>query len=77
MLTGIRLAVGRGLIGVVSGDLFGSTKGLGFLILSGQQNLRTNDLYVGVVSLSIIGLVLTAVVGLLERRFVPLGGDGR
>ena len=77
LLTGIRLAIGRGLIGVVSGDLFGSTKGLGFLILSGQQNLRTNDLYVGVVALSIIGLVLTAVVGLLERRFVPLGGDGR
>lgn len=76
LLTGIRLAIGRGLIGVVAGDLFGSTKGLGFLILSGQQNLRTNDLYVGVVVLSLIGLILTAVVGLLERRFVALG-DGQ
>jgi ABC-type nitrate/sulfonate/bicarbonate transport system permease component len=73
LLTGIRLAIGRGLIGVVAGDLFGSTKGLGYLILSGQQNLRTNDLYVGVVVLSVIGLILTAVVGLLERRFVALG----
>ncbi|HEY1822394.1 MAG TPA: ABC transporter permease [Trebonia sp.] len=76
LLTGTRLAIGRGLIGVVAGDLFGSTKGLGFLILSGQQNLRTNDLYVGVVVLSVIGLILTAVVGLLERRFVALG-DGQ
>lgn len=75
LLTGIRLAVGRGLIGVVAGDLFGSTKGLGFLILSGQQNLRTNDLYVGVVVLSVIGLILTAIVGLLERRLVPLRDD--
>jgi ABC-type nitrate/sulfonate/bicarbonate transport system permease component len=75
LLTGIRLAVGRGLIGVVAGDLFGSTKGLGFLILSGQQNLRTNDLYVGVVVLSVIGLILTAVVGLLERRFTALGDN--
>lgn len=73
LLTGVRLAIGRGLIGVVAGDLFGATKGLGFLILSGQQNLRTNDLYVGVVVLSLIGLVLTAVVGLLERRFATLG----
>jgi ABC-type nitrate/sulfonate/bicarbonate transport system permease component len=73
LLTGIRLAIGRGLIGVVAGDLFGSTKGLGFLILSGQENLRTNDLYVGVVVLSLIGLILTAVVGLLERRFDALG----
>jgi ABC-type nitrate/sulfonate/bicarbonate transport system permease component len=73
LLTGIRLAVGRGLIGVVAGDLFGATKGLGFLILSGQQNLRTNDLYVGVVVLSLIGLILTTVVGLLERRLTTLG----
>ncbi|MCW2936447.1 MAG: ABC-type nitrate/sulfonate/bicarbonate transport system, permease component [Actinomycetia bacterium] len=75
LLTGIRLALGRGLIGVVAGDLFGSTKGLGFLILSGQQNLRTNDLYVGVAVLSIIGLILTGVVGLLERRYTTLGDD--
>lgn len=73
LLTGIRLAIGRGLIGVVAGDLFGATKGLGFLILSGQQNLRTNDLYVGVVVLSVIGLILTAILGLLERRFTALG----
>ncbi|HEY4462594.1 MAG TPA: ABC transporter permease [Streptosporangiaceae bacterium] len=77
LLTGVRLAVGRALIGVVAGDLFGSTKGLGYLILAGQQTLHTNDLYVGVAVLSIFGLVLTAVIGLLERRFVPLSGDSR
>lgn len=73
LLTGIRLAIGRGLIGVVAGDLFGATKGLGFLILSGQQNLRTNDLYVGVVVLSVIGLILTAILGLLERHLTARG----
>jgi ABC-type nitrate/sulfonate/bicarbonate transport system permease component len=77
LLTGIRLAIGRGLIGLVAGDLFGSTKGLGFLILSGQQNLRTNDLYVGVAVLSLIGLILTAVTGLLERRFAAPVGESR
>ncbi len=77
LLTGIRLAIGRGLIGLVAGDLFGSTKGLGFLILSGQQNLRTNDLYVGVAVLSVIGLILTAVTGLLERRFAAPAGEAR
>lgn len=75
LLTGVRLAIGRGLIGVVAGDLFGATRGLGFLILSGQQNLRTSDLYVGVVVLSVIGLILTAIVGLLERRFTALGDN--
>jgi ABC-type nitrate/sulfonate/bicarbonate transport system permease component len=71
LLTGIRLGIGRGVIGLVAGDLFGSTKGLGYLILSGQQNLQTADVYVGVVVLALIGVILTAAVGLLERRFAP------
>jgi ABC-type nitrate/sulfonate/bicarbonate transport system permease component len=68
VLTGARLAVGRALIALVAADLFGSTTGLGFLILSGQQNLNTANVYVGVAALAVIGLVLTGGVGLLERR---------
>jgi ABC-type nitrate/sulfonate/bicarbonate transport system permease component len=37
--------------------------------LSGAQNLNTAGVYVGVVILSIIGLVLTKLTSLLERRF--------
>src|SRR5262249_3462512 len=68
ILTGIRLAIGRALIALVAADLFGSTSGIGYLILSGQQNLKTDDVYVGVVTLGVIGIVLTAVVTLVERR---------
>jgi ABC-type nitrate/sulfonate/bicarbonate transport system permease component len=68
VLTGARLAIGRALIALVAADLFGSTTGLGFLILSGQQNLNTANVYVGVAALAIIGLVLTGGIGLLERR---------
>lgn len=68
LLTGIRLAIGRALIALVAADLFGSTSGLGYLILSGQQNLRTADVYVGVIALSVIGIGLSAMVGSFERR---------
>lgn len=68
MLTGLRLAIGRALVALVAADLFGSTSGLGYLIISGQQNLRTADVYVGVVALSVIGLLLSSVVGMVERR---------
>jgi ABC-type nitrate/sulfonate/bicarbonate transport system permease component len=68
ILTGVRLAIGRALIALVAADLFGSTSGLGYLIISGQQNLETSDVYVGVVTLSVIGLVLTGLVGYAERR---------
>jgi ABC-type nitrate/sulfonate/bicarbonate transport system permease component len=68
ILTGIRLAIGRALIALVAADLFGSTSGLGYLIISGQQNLKTDDVYVGVVTLSLIGIVFTAFVAFFERR---------
>ncbi|MEW2549914.1 ABC transporter permease [Streptomyces sp. NPDC047002] len=68
ILTGLRLAIGRALIALVAADLFGSTSGLGYLIISGQQNLKTDDVYVGVVTLSVIGIVLTALVAFFERR---------
>jgi ABC-type nitrate/sulfonate/bicarbonate transport system permease component len=75
ILIGVRLAIGRALIALVAADLFGSTSGIGYLILSGQQNLQTSDVYVGVVALSVIGLVLTGVVAVFERR-VTLARNG-
>jgi ABC-type nitrate/sulfonate/bicarbonate transport system permease component len=77
ILTGIRLAIGRALIALVAADLFGSTKGIGYLILSGQQNLDTADVYVGVVTLSVIGLVLTGLVAAVERRMNANRTGGR
>lgn len=68
ILTGIRLAIGRALIALVAADLFGSTSGIGYLIIAGQQNLKTDDVYVGVVTLSLIGIVLTALIAVAERR---------
>jgi ABC-type nitrate/sulfonate/bicarbonate transport system permease component len=77
ILTGVRLGVGRGLVSLVAGDLFGATAGVGYLILSGEQNLDTASVYVGVAVLSIFGILLTQLVGLVERRFDTYRVDGR
>lgn len=77
LLTGIRLGIGRGLVGLVAADLFGSTAGIGYLILAGQQNLRTADVYVGVAALAVIGLALTGAVGLIERAVHSARSGGR
>ena len=69
VLTGVRLALGRGLISLVFADLFGATAGLGYLILSSEQNVETGNVYVAIVLLALIGLSLSWVVGLLERHF--------
>jgi ABC-type nitrate/sulfonate/bicarbonate transport system permease component len=68
-LAGVRISVGRGLVALIFADFFGATAGIGLLITTGQQTLNTGAVYVGIVILAVLGLALTAVVSLLEKRF--------
>lgn len=71
ILAGLRLGVGRGLIGVVVGELFGARAGLGYLIIQSAEVFNMPRLFAGVVVLAAIGIVLTAAFQALERRLVP------
>lgn len=68
MLTGVRLAVGRGIVGVVVGELFGSRAGLGYLIFTAGQTFDVPTLFVGVIALAGAGVTLTLAAQLVERR---------
>ena len=71
ILAGLRLGVGRGLIGVVVGELFGARSGLGFLIMDSAQVFNMPSLFAGVVVLAAIGIILTTGFEMLERHLVP------
>jgi ABC-type nitrate/sulfonate/bicarbonate transport system permease component len=71
IFAGLRLAVGRGLVGLVVGDLFGSTDGLGHLILNASQTFNTADIFVGAILLALSGVLLTALLTGLESRLSP------
>ena len=49
ILTGIRQGVALGLIGVVVGEMFGGSQGIGFMVAYGGQTFATDTLFVGVV----------------------------
>jgi NitT/TauT family transport system permease protein len=57
--TGIRLAIGRAIVGVVVGELFGAQAGLGYLIFTAGQTFDVAELFVGVITLALIGVGLT------------------
>ena len=59
VVTGIRLAIGRAIVGVVVGELFGARAGLGFLIFTAGQTFDVPQLFVGVITLAVLGMVLT------------------
>jgi NitT/TauT family transport system permease protein len=68
VVTGIRLGIGQGLIGMVVGELIASTAGLGYTIETAGNNLQTSLMFVAVVVVSGIGVILTQSLRVLERR---------
>lgn len=71
IVAGLRLGVGRGLVGVVVGELFGARGGLGFLILTSSQIFDTAGLWVGVFILAGTGILSVVLLHWLERRLAP------
>src|SRR5688572_15520848 len=69
ILTGIRQGVFLGLIGVVVGEMFGGSEGVGFLVAYGGQTFQTDTAFVGIIIIAVSGMVLTFLTQRLERRF--------
>jgi len=75
ILAGLKLGIGRGLIGVVVAELFGSRAGLGRLISQSSDAFNMPDLFAAVVILAVAGIAMTAGFTRLERRLVPWTRD--
>jgi len=69
ILTGLRQGVALGLIGVVVGEMFGGSQGIGFMVAYGGQTFATDTLFVGVLIIAFAGIVLSAAAEQLEKRF--------
>jgi NitT/TauT family transport system permease protein len=75
ILAGLKLGIGRGLIGVVVAELFGSRAGLGRLISASADAFNMPDLFAGVLVLAVAGIVMTAGFTWLEAKLVPWTKD--
>ena len=73
VVAGLRLAVGRGLTGVVVAEFFGSTNGLGHAVFSSSEYFDTAGVWAGVFLLAIIGVVLIRLMRYAERKVAPWG----
>src|ERR1700720_2373810 len=67
ILAGLKLGIGRGLIGVVVAELFGSRAGLGRLLSQSADAFNMPELFAGVLILAFAGIVMTAGFTWLER----------
>jgi len=71
IVTGLRLAIGRALIGVIIAEYYTSLSGLGDLITTNASNFQTARMFVPIVVIALLGVVFTALLELAERRLVP------
>lgn len=69
ILTGLRLGVGRALIGVMVGELYAATAGVGFMITVAGATFQTDKVFVGVLIFAITGVVSMELLTKLESRF--------
>jgi ABC-type nitrate/sulfonate/bicarbonate transport system permease component len=69
LLAGLRLGLGHGLIGIVVGEMFGATEGLGFLISVAGARFQTDKVMVGIILIAGAGMALTQILRAVERRF--------
>lgn len=71
IMTGLRLGVGRAVIGIVLAEFFTALSGLGGLIIEAGGRFDTTGVFVPIIVLLILGVGLTALVRVLERRLAP------
>ena len=68
-MTGVRQAIGRGLVGMVAAEFFLSSTGLGQLIMGASQNFDTAGVFAAILIIWVLGVGLTRAGFVLERRF--------
>jgi sulfonate transport system permease protein len=71
VVAGLRLAIGRGLIGMVLADLYTAITGIGYLISRYASTYRTDAMFVPIVTLGMLGITLTGLLRFVERRVAP------
>ncbi len=69
VLSGLRLGLGHALVGVVVGELYASTAGVGYLIAVAGNTFQTDKVMVGVLIIASMGVLFTTLFKRIENHF--------
>jgi NitT/TauT family transport system permease protein len=71
IMAGLRLGIGKAVIGIVIAEFQTAISGLGGIIITAANAFRTAEMFVPIVLIMVIAVLLTALVGWLERIVAP------
>jgi NitT/TauT family transport system permease protein len=69
ILTGLRLGLGRAIVGVMVGELYAATAGIGFMITVAGATFQTDKVFVGVLIFALTGMFGMELLTRVEKRF--------
>ena len=69
IVAGLHIAVGRGLVGVVIGEMLASQAGVGHMIAAASATFQTDKVFVGIFLLAGFGYLLTEILKQTEKIF--------
>jgi NitT/TauT family transport system permease protein len=71
IMAGIRLAVGRAVVGMVIAEFFTTITGLGAVIINSANNYDTATMFVPIIILMVMAIGLNAFIGWVEHKVAP------
>lgn len=71
IMTGARISFAVGMIVIIAAEMVAADKGLGYMILTAQQTFQTPELYVGIVTIAVIGFLGDRTIRVLRTRLCP------
>ena len=71
IIAGLRLAIGRGLIGMIIAEFYTTISGLGFMITKYANMFAMDKTFVPVIVLMVLGVSLTSLLKWVGRRIAP------
>jgi NitT/TauT family transport system permease protein len=75
LITGLRLAAGRGLLGVIVAEVFGGSQGIGYMIQYAGSTFQTDKVFAGVLVVAATGITLDYTLERLGRHFDKWRGE--
>ena len=69
IFTGIRMAGTSSILVLIAAEMVGAKAGLGYLIVNAQASFLIPDMYAGILTVSVLGLLVNVLLVALERHF--------
>jgi NitT/TauT family transport system permease protein len=71
IFAGLKISITLAVVGAVVGEFVGGDSGLGYQLMVANGNMNTPLLFAGVLSLTVLGLILFGLIEMLEHFAMP------